>query len=109
MAAWVVVIMRATAWRDHAYSACCARDGLRPALAAVAAGEEHPYCQALIEAHKACLRTEGFKVCTDPLSMRLIEQPCSAACGRQSAASILLAGCSLCIAVMATSIGAVLP
>lgn len=26
------------------------------------AGEEHAYCQALIEAHKACLRVEGFKV-----------------------------------------------
>ncbi|KAG2424808.1 hypothetical protein HXX76_014230 [Chlamydomonas incerta] len=25
-------------------------------------GEEHVYCQALIEAHKACLRVEGFKV-----------------------------------------------
>ena len=25
-------------------------------------GEEHAYCQALIEAHKACLRVEGFKV-----------------------------------------------
>jgi hypothetical protein len=25
-------------------------------------GPEHPYCQALIEAHKACLRVEGFKV-----------------------------------------------
>lgn len=28
----------------------------------VCAGEDHPYCVALIEAHKACLRTEGFKV-----------------------------------------------
>ena len=26
------------------------------------AGEEHVYCQALIEAHKACLRVEGFNV-----------------------------------------------
>ena len=25
-------------------------------------GEEHVYCQALIEAHKACLRVEGFNV-----------------------------------------------
>jgi hypothetical protein len=25
-------------------------------------GEEHPYCAALIEAHKACLRLEGFNV-----------------------------------------------
>lgn len=25
-------------------------------------GEDHAYCQALIEAHKACLRVEGFKV-----------------------------------------------
>mmetsp|Transcript_35016 Transcript_35016/g.62977 ORF Transcript_35016/g.62977 Transcript_35016/m.62977 type:complete len:84 (+) Transcript_35016:55-306(+) len=25
-------------------------------------GEEHPYCQALVEAHKACLRVEGFQV-----------------------------------------------
>ena len=25
-------------------------------------GEEHPYCKALIEAHKACLRVEGFNV-----------------------------------------------
>jgi len=26
------------------------------------AGEEHPYCASLIEAHKACLRVEGFNV-----------------------------------------------
>ncbi|KAF6259224.1 cytochrome C oxidase copper chaperone-domain-containing protein [Scenedesmus sp. NREL 46B-D3] len=25
-------------------------------------GEENAYCQALIEAHKACLRMEGFNV-----------------------------------------------
>ncbi|GBF94752.1 cytochrome c oxidase copper chaperone [Raphidocelis subcapitata] len=25
-------------------------------------GEEHPYCAALIEAHKQCLRLEGFNV-----------------------------------------------
>lgn len=25
-------------------------------------GEEHPYCAALIEAHLACLRVEGFNV-----------------------------------------------
>jgi len=25
-------------------------------------GEEHPYCQSLIEAHKQCLRMEGFNV-----------------------------------------------
>ncbi|KIY97507.1 Cytochrome c oxidase copper chaperone [Monoraphidium neglectum] len=25
-------------------------------------GEEHAYCAALIEAHKACLRLEGFNV-----------------------------------------------
>jgi hypothetical protein len=25
-------------------------------------GEEHAYCQALIEAHKQCLRLEGFNV-----------------------------------------------
>lgn len=25
-------------------------------------GEEHAYCKALVEAHKECLRSEGFKV-----------------------------------------------
>lgn len=28
----------------------------------ITAGEEHAYCQSLIEAHKACLRVEGFAV-----------------------------------------------
>jgi hypothetical protein len=32
------------------------------AVLAVATGEENAYCQALIEAHKACLRMEGFNV-----------------------------------------------
>jgi len=32
----------------------------------VASGEENAYCQALIEAHKACLRMEGFNVSQDP-------------------------------------------
>eukprot|EP00199_Chlamydomonas_sp_CCMP681_P007809 CAMPEP_0119108402 /NCGR_PEP_ID=MMETSP1180-20130426/14191_1 /TAXON_ID=3052 ORGANISM="Chlamydomonas cf sp, Strain CCMP681" /NCGR_SAMPLE_ID=MMETSP1180 /ASSEMBLY_ACC=CAM_ASM_000741 /LENGTH=77 /DNA_ID=CAMNT_0007094009 /DNA_START=156 /DNA_END=389 /DNA_ORIENTATION=- len=40
---------------------CPATKGLRDSCIAER-GEEHVYCQALIEAHKACLRVEGFKV-----------------------------------------------
>lgn len=32
------------------------------AAAAVLAGEEDAHCQSLIEAHKKCLRLEGFNV-----------------------------------------------
>ena len=35
---------------------------LIPLCAVRHAGEQDMYCQALVEAHKACLRSEGFKV-----------------------------------------------
>jgi hypothetical protein len=42
-----------------------------PALV-VCAGEENAYCQALIEAHKACLRMEGFNVSSSNSSNKAV-------------------------------------
>ncbi len=50
----------------------------------LSAGEEHPYCQALIEAHKACLRVEGFNV----RARRVVAHPPGPQCADQHGPSL---------------------
>lgn len=48
--------------------------------------EDNPYCKALIEAHLACLRMEGFNVSQSRLSVRM----------RSFAGCFSIAGCCIC-------------